>query len=121
MSCYYPEGMQNTIAGYYRSKPIELNKEEVNTLATIVITLARAMYGIDSPVQLADLDTCAQQMKGRNPIAAYSLPTLGNATNDADFEKNKQLTREFLADPDSHHPVYSLQTRLTSKGNTFID
>lgn len=121
MSCYYPEGMQNTISGYYRSKPINLTKQQMSILASIIVTLGHVMYSISDECDLADLEETARQMKSRNPIAAYSLPTLGNATNEQDSQRNVELTRKFLEDPESHHPVYSLQTRLTSKGNTFID
>lgn len=121
MSYYTPEGMLQTVAGYFRQEKVEVSLDEAELLAIIIVTLARIFYEIGKPIKPMDIDETALKMRTRNPIAAYSLVTLGSARNDEDFETNLALTKRVAKDPFSSPLVFMLQTRLTSKGNTFID
>lgn len=121
MSYYTPEGMESTVAGYFRQEDITLSEQEEWLLSHIIVCLGRLFYEINSKIDNKDIDSTAEQMRSRNPIAAYSLPTLGTARNDDDFATNIEIAKQVFTDPLSSPLIFFLQTRLTSKGNDFLD
>lgn len=120
MSFYSPEGMFSTVSGYFRQENINVEPEYAEMLAHIIVAVARNYYDILAHIETKDIDDTAQQMRSRNPIAAYSLPTLGTARSDEDYQMNLAIAKRVAANPLSSPLVFFLQTRLTSKGNDFL-
>lgn len=90
-------------------------------LSHIITCLGRLFYDINHKIPNKDLVGTAEQMRSRNPIAAYSLPTLGTARSDEDYAINLDIARKIYSDPNASPLIFFLQTRLTSKGNDFLE
>lgn len=121
MSFYSPQGMAATVGGYFRQEIINISDRDAEVLANIIVGLGRVFYDITSAIKPMAIEPTAMQMRSRNPIAAYSLPTLGSARNDAEFLVNSQIAEAVSNNPAASPLIFMLQTRLTSKGNDFID